>query len=204
MRCMHAGTVVDRGMTHPSEMDFFLLSQAGLKGTSRPTHYHVILNQNQLSPDEIQQFAHQCADFATVQLAALVVPEACRVYSFHCEPCRVTMLELAERTDGLCCDVFTSAWLGCGESAFSGLWCRMCFLYCRCTRAVSMCPPAYYAHLAAARARALLPPEDTFSDTQSLSSSTSATMVGSVSKNCAGTVSCDSMPGGYASLLFIN
>ncbi|KAK9811129.1 hypothetical protein WJX73_005016 [Symbiochloris irregularis] len=106
------GTVLDRVVTHPSEMDFFLLSQAGLKGTSRPTHYHVLLCQNQLTPDDIQSFAHQ-----------------------------------------------------------------MCFLYCRCTRAVSMCPPAYYAHLAAARAKALLPPEDTFSDTHSVSSSTSATTV---------------------------
>lgn len=29
----------------------------------------------------------------------------------------------------------------------------MCYLYCRATRSVSVCPPAYYAHLVAARAR---------------------------------------------------
>lgn len=56
-----SGTVLDRVVTHPSEMDFFLLSQAGLKGTSRPTYYQVILDQNQLTPDDIQSFAHQYA-----------------------------------------------------------------------------------------------------------------------------------------------
>ncbi|KAJ1555614.1 hypothetical protein HK096_001989, partial [Nowakowskiella sp. JEL0078] len=30
---------------------------------------------------------------------------------------------------------------------------RLCYLYCRATKAVSVCPPAYYAHLVAARAR---------------------------------------------------
>lgn len=56
-----AGTVVDRVITSPSESDFFLISQAGLQGTSRPTHYHVVLDQNELSQDEIQEFSYQCA-----------------------------------------------------------------------------------------------------------------------------------------------
>ncbi|KAG0339668.1 Protein argonaute 14, partial [Podila minutissima] len=30
---------------------------------------------------------------------------------------------------------------------------KLCYLYARCTRSVSMVPPAYYAHLVAARAR---------------------------------------------------
>ena len=30
---------------------------------------------------------------------------------------------------------------------------RLCYLYCRATRSVSVCPPAYYAHTVAARAR---------------------------------------------------
>ena len=30
---------------------------------------------------------------------------------------------------------------------------NMCYLYCRATRSVSVCPPAYYAHLVATRAR---------------------------------------------------
>lgn len=36
----------------------------------------------------------------------------------------------------------------------------LCYLFCRCTRSVSVCPPAYYAHLAAFRGRAMLSHED--------------------------------------------
>ena len=32
----------------------------------------------------------------------------------------------------------------------------LCYLFCRCTRSVSVCPPAYYAHLAAFRGRSML------------------------------------------------
>ncbi|KAF9559498.1 argonaute-like protein [Agrocybe pediades] len=39
-----AGTVIDKGITHPTEFDFILLSHAGLLGTSRPAHYNVIFD----------------------------------------------------------------------------------------------------------------------------------------------------------------
>ena len=32
----------------------------------------------------------------------------------------------------------------------------LCYTFCRCTRSVSYCPPAYYAHLVAERGRVLL------------------------------------------------
>jgi eukaryotic translation initiation factor 2C len=32
----------------------------------------------------------------------------------------------------------------------------LCYGFCRCTRSVSYCPPAYYAHLVADRGRILL------------------------------------------------
>ena len=32
----------------------------------------------------------------------------------------------------------------------------LCYLFCRCTRSVSVAPPAYYAHLAAFRGRSML------------------------------------------------
>ncbi|KAF9117650.1 eukaryotic translation initiation factor 2C, 3, partial [Mortierella sp. 14UC] len=85
--CM-AGTVVDTGIVHPYEFDFYLQSHAGLLGTSRPTHYHVLYDENRFTSDQLQDFTY-----------------------------------------------------------------KLCHLYARCTRTVSLVPAAYYAHLVAARAR---------------------------------------------------
>ncbi|KAI1428689.1 ribonuclease H-like domain-containing protein [Xylaria sp. FL1777] len=40
-----AGTVVDRGVTEARNWDFFLQSHAAIKGTARPAHYFVILDE---------------------------------------------------------------------------------------------------------------------------------------------------------------
>jgi eukaryotic translation initiation factor 2C len=82
------GTIVETGITHPSEFDFYLCSHPGLQGTSKPTHYHILHDENRFTADSLQELIY-----------------------------------------------------------------RMCYLYCRATRSVSVCPPAYYAHLVAARAR---------------------------------------------------
>ena len=44
---------------------------------------------------------------------------------------------------------------------------RLCYLFCRCTRSVSVCPPAYYAHLAAERGKIMCLHADSSSDTAS-------------------------------------
>ncbi|KAL5699183.1 Protein argonaute mel1 [Ranunculus cassubicifolius] len=82
------GTVVDTEICHPSEFDFYLCSHAGIQGTSRPTHYHVLYDENKFSVDQMQTLTN-----------------------------------------------------------------NLCYTYARCTRSVSVVPPAYYAHLAAFRAR---------------------------------------------------
>ncbi|XP_037419045.1 protein argonaute 12-like [Triticum dicoccoides] len=91
------GTVVDTKICHPTEFDFYLCSHAGIQGTSRPTHYHVLLDKNRFSADALQTLTY-----------------------------------------------------------------NLCYTYARCTRSVSIVPPAYYAHLAAFRARYYM--EDEFSD----------------------------------------
>ncbi|KAH1089359.1 hypothetical protein J1N35_016616 [Gossypium stocksii] len=88
------GTVVDSKICHPSEFDFYLCSHAGIQGTSRPAHYHVLWDENNFTADGIQSLTN-----------------------------------------------------------------NLCYTYARCTRSVSVVPPAYYAHLAAFRARFYLEPE---------------------------------------------
>lgn len=83
-----AGTVVDTMVCHPNQFDFFLCSHGGIQGTSRPTHYHVVHDENNFKADDLQ------------------------LLSYH-----------------------------------------LCYTYGRCTRSVSVVPPAYYAHLVAFRAR---------------------------------------------------
>ncbi|KAJ3006307.1 UNVERIFIED_CONTAM: hypothetical protein HDU68_004159 [Siphonaria sp. JEL0065] len=83
-----AGTVVDSGVTHPFEFDFFLTSHPGMQGTSKAAHYHVLYDNNGFDADTLQEITY-----------------------------------------------------------------RLCYNFARSTRAVSIVPPAYYAHLVAARAR---------------------------------------------------
>jgi eukaryotic translation initiation factor 2C len=54
-----AGTTVDVGITHPIEFDFYLCSHAGIQGTSRPSHYHVLWDDNHFSADELQMLTYQ-------------------------------------------------------------------------------------------------------------------------------------------------
>jgi eukaryotic translation initiation factor 2C len=53
------GTTVDVAITHPTEYDFYLCSHAGIQGTSRPSHYHVLWDDNHFSADELQALTYQ-------------------------------------------------------------------------------------------------------------------------------------------------
>lgn len=99
------GTVVDQTICSPRDYDFFLNSHAGLLGTNRSAHYHVLVDEIGFGPDGIQLLTY---------------------------------------------------WL--------------CYLYARCTRSVSFCPPAYYAHLAAFRGRIMVRMDESASDTASVAS----------------------------------
>ncbi|CAF3918070.1 unnamed protein product [Rotaria sordida] len=54
-----AGTVNDsHDITNPTTYDFFLNSHHAEKGTSRPTHYYVLYDDNKLKPDQIRMLTY--------------------------------------------------------------------------------------------------------------------------------------------------
>ncbi|CAF2767340.1 unnamed protein product [Rotaria sp. Silwood2] len=55
---IEAGTVIDVDITHPSQFDFYLCSQAAIMGTSRPALYHVLHDENDFSSNDIQQLTY--------------------------------------------------------------------------------------------------------------------------------------------------
>ncbi|XP_025796130.1 protein argonaute MEL1-like [Panicum hallii] len=52
------GTVVDQRICHPTEFDFYICSHPGIQGTSRPTHYHVLYDENHFTADGLQSLTN--------------------------------------------------------------------------------------------------------------------------------------------------
>lgn len=58
------GTLVESGVTHPYENDFYLCSHAAIKGTARPVHYQVLMNEAKMPIEEIQTLIYeQCYQY---------------------------------------------------------------------------------------------------------------------------------------------
>ncbi|XP_015119376.1 protein argonaute-2 [Diachasma alloeum] len=55
---VQAGTVVDTNITHPSHIDFYLVSHASIQGTARPTKYRCLWDDNDMSEDQIEQLTY--------------------------------------------------------------------------------------------------------------------------------------------------
>jgi eukaryotic translation initiation factor 2C len=59
------GTLVEREVTHPFHWDFYLCSHVAIQGTARPVHYHVILDEANCVPDNLQKMIYeQCYQYA--------------------------------------------------------------------------------------------------------------------------------------------
>lgn len=70
-----SGLVVDRSVTHPYAFDFFLQAHAGRVGTARPTHYVCLLDEVNMTPDQLQQLTHNlCYAFARCTTSVSLVP----------------------------------------------------------------------------------------------------------------------------------
>ncbi|KAL8545005.1 hypothetical protein ACS0TY_005275 [Phlomoides rotata] len=52
------GTIIDNKVCHPRNNDFYLCAHAGMIGTTRPTHYHVLYDEIGFSPDDMQELVH--------------------------------------------------------------------------------------------------------------------------------------------------
>ncbi|KAE8037699.1 hypothetical protein FH972_010266 [Carpinus fangiana] len=53
-----AGTIIDNKVCHPRNNDFYLCAHAGMIGTTRPTHYHVLYDEVGFSADDLQELVH--------------------------------------------------------------------------------------------------------------------------------------------------
>uniref|UniRef100_A0A804NTY3 Piwi domain-containing protein n=1 Tax=Zea mays TaxID=4577 RepID=A0A804NTY3_MAIZE len=71
------GTVVDSKICHPTEFDFYLCSHAGIQGTSRPAHYHVLWDENNFTTDGLQTLTNNlCYTYARCTRSVSIVPPA--------------------------------------------------------------------------------------------------------------------------------
>ncbi|XP_031490006.1 protein argonaute 4-like [Nymphaea colorata] len=52
------GTVVDTKICHPRNFDFYMCAHAGMIGTTRPTHYHILVDEIGFSADDLQMLVH--------------------------------------------------------------------------------------------------------------------------------------------------
>lgn len=67
------GTVVDRGIVHPKNFEYYLYSHPGLQGTSRPTKYQVLYDENRMTSDSVQLLSYQlCFLYARTQRAVSI------------------------------------------------------------------------------------------------------------------------------------
>lgn len=59
---MPAGTLVETGITVNNLFEFYLVSHAGIQGTSRPTKYVVMWDDNSIPSADIHEMTYQVID----------------------------------------------------------------------------------------------------------------------------------------------
>ncbi|KAI8621752.1 Piwi domain-containing protein [Chytriomyces sp. MP71] len=75
------GTVIDRDVTHPFEFQFLLYAHQGIQGTSKPTSYHALLDENGFTADALQEITYNLSyTYARATKSVSVTPA---VYYAH-------------------------------------------------------------------------------------------------------------------------
>ncbi|CAL5213279.1 unnamed protein product [Lathyrus oleraceus] len=108
------GTVVDTSICHPREFDFYLNSHAGIQGTSRPTHYHVLYDENKFTADQLQSLTNNlCYTYARCTRSVSIVPPAyyAQLLLFTMGGWALFCLVLVRTTRQLLDTVVTGCWL---------------------------------------------------------------------------------------------
>ncbi|XP_064458074.1 piwi-like protein 1 [Ornithodoros turicata] len=72
------GTVVDHTVTRREWYDFFLVSQKVRQGTVTPTHYVVVRNTTELSPDQMQRLSYKLTHLYYNWPGTVRVPAPCQ------------------------------------------------------------------------------------------------------------------------------
>ncbi|GAA5842064.1 hypothetical protein JCM5353_003490 [Sporobolomyces roseus] len=70
------GTIVDSDVVDARAFDFYLASHKGIIGTTRPTRYLVLVDDNRLSADQIQEFVNHSSHTYQRCLRAVSLPAA--------------------------------------------------------------------------------------------------------------------------------
>lgn len=94
----HPGTLVERDVTHPTQLDFYLNSHSAIQGTARPVHYHVLLNEIGVPIEWLQQMIYeQCYQYIRSTTPVSLFPA---VYYAHLASNRARSHEHAQASEG--------------------------------------------------------------------------------------------------------
>ncbi|CAO2184894.1 unnamed protein product [Urochloa humidicola] len=86
-----AGTVVDNGICHCRNYDFYMCAHAGMIGTTRPTHYHVLYDEIGFTPDDLQELVHSLS--YVYQRSTSAVSVVAPVYYAHLAAAQVRQFD---------------------------------------------------------------------------------------------------------------
>jgi len=92
------GTLLEKEVTHPFHWDFYLCSHVAIQGTARPVHYHVLEDEIEWAPNDLQQMIYeQCYTYARATTPVSIHPA---IYYAHLAGNRARVHENVSTTEG--------------------------------------------------------------------------------------------------------